>query len=42
MVHSATDEGALSAAANLHRWAIIVERDDLVDVWNFGVAGPGG
>jgi hypothetical protein len=22
--------------------AIIVERDDAVDVWNIGVAGPGG
>ena len=30
------------AAANLHRRAIIVERDDAVDVWSIGAAGPGG
>jgi D-serine deaminase-like pyridoxal phosphate-dependent protein len=30
------------AAANLHRRAIVVERDDAVDVWSIGAAGPGG
>lgn len=30
------------AAANLHRQALIVEQDEVVDIWNIGAAGPGG
>jgi D-serine deaminase-like pyridoxal phosphate-dependent protein len=30
------------AAANLHRQALVIERDELVDLWQIGAAGPGG
>jgi D-serine deaminase-like pyridoxal phosphate-dependent protein len=30
------------AAANLHRRAIVVEADQVVDAWTIGAAGPGG
>jgi D-serine deaminase-like pyridoxal phosphate-dependent protein len=30
------------AAANLHREALIVEQDEVVDIWSIGAAGPGG
>jgi D-serine deaminase-like pyridoxal phosphate-dependent protein len=30
------------AAANLHRQALIVEQDEVVDLWRIGAAGPGG
>jgi D-serine deaminase-like pyridoxal phosphate-dependent protein len=30
------------AAANLHRQALIVEQDEVVDIWSIGAAGPGG
>jgi hypothetical protein len=42
MVHSARMKAHACAAANLHRRAIIVEREDAVDVWSIGAARPGG
>jgi D-serine deaminase-like pyridoxal phosphate-dependent protein len=30
------------AATNLHRHALIVEQDEVVDLWRIGAAGPGG
>lgn len=30
------------AAANLHREALIVEPDEVGEIWSIGAAGPGG
>jgi D-serine deaminase-like pyridoxal phosphate-dependent protein len=30
------------AAANLHRQALVIDGDELVDIWSIGAAGPGG